>query len=542
MMARLALQTTEIARLLDPRAGQPVGSRDVLAKLAPGQIIRAQVIRSLGDGLFSLNLRGAEVVTASSTPLTPGQLLTLQVNTAGPGQTTLHVVTLVDGQVAAASARPDAAGLEHQALPDQAATRQLFDQLATPVGATTGQPILSTSGGLTEPLALAAKLPPTVVERLPAELLDPAGPLARLIERRPELGQRIGQLIAQFADRGTGIGPQISRLADQLDAVLRASAPARESSLPETKSRLIDQLFGADMLERPEELARVLADRLGQLARGLEGNLSRALSAELTGGRLSASELATVNTPVPATAKPEVAADKAPISRDHEASTGIVAKPDGERAPAVQSNASAEARIVRGAFDGDLKGQLGQLRGQLESLERHGGGSAATIQPALAKVDQLLDQVTSRQIHNLEGLNRYLHVDLPIDPRTGIRDARLEVFYRQTGGSGAQNADRFTVAMFLNLSKLGDVLAVLTEIDKFVTVGFTVEDESAARLLESNSDLLRGALGKAGHAGASVVVRRALPKADASSEPIWQEFLELVPQPRDAGQMLNQHA
>lgn len=541
-MARLALQTTEIARLLDPRAGQPGGSRDVLAKLAPGQIIRAQVIRSLGDGLFSLNLRGAEVVTASSTPLTPGQLLTLQVNTAGQGQTTLHVVTLVDGQVAAASARPDAAGLEHQALPDQAATRQLLDQLATPVGATTGQPILSTSGGLTESLALAAKLPPTVAERLPAELLDPAGPLARLIERRPELGQRIGQLIAQFADRGVGIGPQISRLADQLDAVLRASAPARESSLPETRSRLIDQLFGADMLERPEELARVLADRLGQLARGLEGNLSRALSAELTRGRLSASELATVNTPVPATAKSEVAADKAPISRDHEAGVGISPKPDGERAPAVQQGAQSDARIVRGVFDGDLKGQLGQLRGQLESLERHGGGPEATIQPALAKVDQLLDQVTSRQIHNLEGLNRYLHVDLPIDPRTGIRDARLEVFYRQSGGSGAQNSDRFTVAMFLNLSKLGDVLAVLTEIDKFVTVGFTVEDESAARLLESNSDLLRGALGKAGHAGASVVVRRAPQKGDAMSDPIWHEFLDLVPQPRDAGQKLNQHA
>jgi hypothetical protein len=205
--------------------------------------------------------------------------------------------------------------------------------------------------------------------------------------------------------------------------------------------------------------------------------------------------------------------------------------------------------VVRGTFESDLKGQLLELRSQLVSIADRQSAQSASSQQAIARVDALLNQVTAQQVRNVEGLNQFLYAELPVDPRTGIGEARLQVFYRNQGSPAKpNNNDRFTVALFLNLTKLGDVLAVVSEVDKAVTVGFTVENPAARNLLSSQTDLLRTALVKSGHAGATVTVRapakpEGIPTAAVhKDDEIWQSFLDAGPVSGDPGGRLDLEA
>jgi ribosomal protein L29 len=205
---------------------------------------------------------------------------------------------------------------------------------------------------------------------------------------------------------------------------------------------------------------------------------------------------------------------------------------------------SAElSATVRKILDVDLKGQLLELRSQLSTLANSSPDQASTVQQAIARVDQIIDPFAAQQLRNVTGMQQFVHVDLPVDPKSGVEEARLQVFYRQRGqGTDGDEDDRFTVAILLKLSQLGDVLATVTGIDGTVSVGFTVDRPTAEDPLAASIDELRAGLTEAGHQGAAISVRRR-ERASAEADPgMWEEFLELEPLGVDAGGRLDRQA
>ncbi|MFO0944555.1 MAG: flagellar hook-length control protein FliK [Planctomycetota bacterium] len=350
------------------------------------------------------------------------------------------------------------------------------------------------------------------------------------------------------------MGKEIQQLVDQINTVLRSASPPVQSELRTAQDRLLSQLFGSTTLEQPEQLAQQLADRLGQWARGLEGAVSRELTLaprtdvpiQGTGFTADLPEATptSISTPLD---RPQAAATPANsptvlVEGNVPAESGAVATNGDAK---VQSSVGHLPQVIRGTFDGDLKGQLLELRTHLESLAANRQEVPQAIQQAITRVDSMLQQVTAQQVRNLQGLNQYLYAELPVDPRTGIQEARLQVFYRNQGSTPkTKDPDRFTVALFLNLSKLGDVSAVVSGVDRAVTVGFSVEDPKVASMLEGQSQLLRDSLVRSGHAGATVTVRHTT-KEDvqrSGDDPLWSQFLEIQPKDGDPGSRLNAEA
>lgn len=574
-MARISLQTAEQIQLLQQRYAQTGEPNPLLSRLSPGDILQAKVVNALGNNLFSLNIAGGEFTTSSKTPLSPGQQLTLQVTSNPNGQPNLRVVTLTEGTIAGPSSRPSITGLENQqasrtlesavtgqipttgSLPADTAGRLLNGipsaTLASSGKASTSEPAVlvqlqSLASQLTEPPGNGAE---TISPRL-AKLLQPGGPVARLVSERPDLAPRIEELLRVIQQRPSGLGQEIEQLVNQLSQVLRSSTPQAQTEIRTTQDRLVSQLFDPTTLERPEQLARQLADRIGQWARGFEGTLARELSATNAGVLANATVPREASPVDPGAARgislgiPDSTENHARNSARLPASASISVDADlantAAKSPAVSSNS---AQVIRGTFEGDLKGQLLELRGQLEALGGNRQDVPQAIQQAIARVDTMLSQVTAQQIRNLQGLNQYLYAELPVDPRTGIQEARLQVFYRNQGSTPKPvDADRFTVALFLSLSKLGDVAAVVSGVDRAVTVGFTVDDPTVAGLLESQGQLLRDSLVKSGHVGATVTVRQSIKESlpRASDDPVWAEFIEVLPGAGDPGAQLDAEA
>ena len=178
------------------------------------------------------------------------------------------------------------------------------------------------------------------------------------------------------------------------------------------------------------------------------------------------------------------------------------------------------------------------------------GGEPSASESGITQVafhdDSAMDEVINRVADAWEtsrskdyDLNQYFYTEIPVDPNSGIEEARLQVFYRGKNRQTVSNDDdKFTVAVFLNMSALGDVVSVISAYENAVAVQFTVENELAAGLLESQAETLRTALVEAGHSGATVAIRQsqpdaagALPQAaDDNENELWEEFLDTRPQ------------
>lgn len=555
-MSRVSLQTLEPILLLQARtslAGQPGGA---VSSLTPGEVLQAQVIRSLGSNLFEINLGGKGVVTASGTSLKPGQVLTLQVSANGEGAPSLRVLTLADGRVAQVS-QQNLVAIENS-LAANAAAVEMFSNGST--GAVVGQPEVIS---LATPNASAPAGEP--IPSALAKLIEPDGPLAQLLANRPDLAGRVQSLLQQATapPDGSGLGDQIVHLAQQLARLAPATTTALgQSPLGQVASRLLGQLVPPELFADPAALADSIIARAPSLAGGLEATLAK----------LDQPVVAIEGTPLPAKDArpplPPIKVDAAAVldakSRDPTAppapnavesqamkSSDTPAPPTTAQVPeaAPRADLVAPPAVVRGVLEGDLKAQLLDLRGRLESVAQQSGPVGASAQQALHRTDALIDQITAQQIRNVDGLNQYAHLELPVDPRTGISDARLQVFYRRRGMSGGgadQPDDRFTVALFLNMSKLGDVMAVVTKVDEAVSVAFTVEDPTVRKVIADARDELRGALIAAGHDGATITVRQPAPKAEAaredSSDEAWESFLAAPPRSVAPGDRLDLRA
>ncbi len=238
---------------------------------------------------------------------------------------------------------------------------------------------------------------------------------------------------------------------------------------------------------------------------------------------------------------------------DAKATTGppaVLSESSANSSPApTPSKEATLPTTVRGVLDSDLKGQLLELRGRLESIAVDSPSPA--VSASIARTDRLIEQLASQQIRNVDGLNQYLSVALPIDPKTGVSQAQLQAFYRKGEGGRVPSLDdssRFTVALFLQLSRLGDVLATVTGVEGTVSIALTAENSSAAEHLSRGLDELRLGLDQIGQDGAMITVRER-PALDLSSlngstlsDDLWGDFIEPTLTPATAGSRLDREA
>lgn len=486
-MTRISLTNLEPIRLQQLPTQAP--GQSVLGQLTPGQILTAQVVRSLGAGRFLLNLQGSQLVATSNSPLTSGQQLSLQVSSNKDGQASVHVLTLAEGAVAEAAGKPNAQGLDQRV---QTAFGKLTDQLPRTSTTTTAEP--------------------STTDRV-AQLLRTDGPLRQLLAERPDLGPRIDALLSRIANRPSGLGEDLNQLQTELTRLLDRLPANQQPPIANAQSRLAKLIFPPELLDEPEQLAQNLVSKFETFAKGFESTLHRALGEETQEANKRAAEI-------------HVQSEKSQPDR---------VSPE---------RAADSGRLIQRTFESDLKGQLLELRTQLQQLQNQSPGNPS-LSAAIARTDALLEQVTAQQVRNLDGLNQYAYAEIPVDPKTGIREARLQVFYRnrnQSARAADAEVDRFTIAMFLNMTRLGDVMTVVSSVEGSLSVNFTVNNEAADELLTQQADNLREALSQAGHPLATVTVRTATPPTHATGTETWDEFLSLPIPPGGAGERLDSEA
>lgn len=585
-MTRISLQTLEqvlSAQQRAQQAGQPGGA---LSRLNPGEIIQAQVLRALGSGLFELSLAGAKVVTSSRTPLSAGQTLTLQFSGGGEGQPAqLHVLTLTDGVVAQVGARSSV-----EQLDNQRAANQLAKTLPTP-GSAAAAPSRGDVLTIVDPGGLTAgetsEHSTVIGDRRPVnleKLISQNGPIARLLQARPDLTARVQQLLSAFATRTEqGVGTTIDQLTHDLASVrklpLLANDFSAKQSLAAIAEKLTSSLFSSPMFDQPAQLANTLGARLEGLAQGLEAKLAlasenaSASARESDHARVGAdAQTSTTSSADPKTASANKNANPAKSSTDVEteidssAAASRHSRSTGDRSDASVGADRITDRIAdRGdqpgdgrevgagrtlkdhPIDSDLKGSLLELKGRLESIAARQGNLNAAVNQAIERTDLMINQLIGQQLKNVDGMGQVMHVALPIDPRTGIDAARLQVFHRQRGSSADQGADdRLTVALYLDLSRLGSVAAVMTSVDHNMSVAFTVDNPRTEAWLKQGIEELRSALQGSGHSAVTVTVRQppVRPSTEAVEPPeaVWEWFLGAPPPGGKPGGRLDSRA
>jgi hypothetical protein len=408
------------------------------------------------------------------------------------------------------------------------ALAQLVDDLGRAFAANTR---LSTSA--------AAEASPRFATRLiPAELFEHPGALADF------LATRLAGLVRGFEANATRQLAQASPSPSPPNSPQPGSVPASvsavDSAVPSASVHVSQslQVGGAGTAGRP-------ATPTASVAR--EATLTGEAFDAATGGRTN-QQTSTATSP----ADVNVSANTAPstttirlAASDRALQPGVtVARESAVSAIAetVSNRPTADAKVVPETIEQDLKGQLLQLRAELNASAGETTSASASIRQAIGRADQLLEQITAQQVRNVDGHNQYFYVELPVDPRSGVSEARLQVFYRQTARDHrSSELDPFTVALFLNLASLGDVLAVVTGIGPAVSVAFTVEHSAIESLLAAHAEELRSALVSAGHSAATVTVRRLYPsdREVAFTDSLWDLFLNVEPRPGEPGGRLD---
>lgn len=608
------ISTTDIAQLLQ-LSGRATASGISAANRVPiGQVIQAQVLQALGDGLFKLSIGNSTLTASSQAPLAPGDQLNVETSRDSAGALSLRLINQTSISNNKTTTTPPENGVMLSIKSDEG----------------------------TEPSVDAVGARQAAAARL-AGLIKPGGVLSQLVSQRPDLAGRIENLIRSATDRPKSLGNEIETLNRQVDQLptFRSVTPDPKSPA-ETTGRLLDQLFGKNALDNPRQFAESLASRLTGLARGLEATLAKtnqtlpavveqvpqrnassppspSPTQDVSRPATSPSTASAPTSNIPSAVRTAVAEEAlqwaSTLARDEQrtpsanpeitsnrtsSNLSMIEKPSpivqgsiqtsntkemvtfsddgkGMNRPAIEdagkpsldgsliaksdrgnssvsilegANAGSKA-ILQGAWDGDLKGQLLELRSQLSVSAQQQPEGAAAAQQAIQRTDMLINQVTGQQLRNLDGLNQYLHVQLPMDPKTGIQDAHLQVFYRQHGSQSemaSDENDRFTVALFLNMSKLGNVLATVTGVDGTVSVGFTVDSATTKQTFDRSIDELRSGLDEAGYDGAMITVRESaqtLAAEDPSLSPeedLWDEFVAQTPLSDEAGARLDQEA
>jgi hypothetical protein len=585
------VSTGELIARLTPAAPTP-GSPDVIESLPNGQLVRAEVIRLISDNLLTLSFPGGTVQAKSEVPVSAGDKLLLEVNRDASGTASLRLVT------------------REPSTPDSATVRQAeFTVSSSPAATNQGVPSASD----------------VAVSKL-AGLIKPGGAVEQLIRSRPELADRVEQLLQTTAQRPTNslgesitsLQREVTRLIDQLP-----SAGDAKTELQQAVRRVADQLIADRSFADPPKLASNFLNQVVTLAKGLESTLAKVIQqpsvsipapnaapptlptissvesparatlpqasviapdqvvnrsaiAATTGKSVeqillsaiqeSSSPTSTDSTalPIASTSKTnivgtlaanQVEPQNSPVTplTDSRASAGATTpSPERVTSSPIFTTADKENPLpttVRGVLDSDLKGQLFELRGRLESLGVDSPSPA--LSASIARTDKLIEQLTSQQIRNVDGLNQYFSVSLPVDPRTGVSQAQLQAFYRKGSGGTDPTLDdssRFTVALFLQLSQLGDVLATVTGVEGTVSIGLTAENSSAAEQLSRGLEELRSGLDEIGQAGAMITVRER-PMSDETSPTtsilegdLWGDFIEPTLHPPAAGSRLNSEA
>lgn len=553
--------------------------------LNPGEVVQARVLRTLGDALFEVLIGNRSVVTASTLPLKAGQVLTLQATGTRQGPQTAQVLTIADGEIAKVqNVPPDSAPpAEVAALPKE----------STPLreAASGARGLLSVVGRGTNALSRPVPAQDVPATAGTSRTVEPDGPVGRLLAARPDLAPRVASLLNRFESPGGSLGLSIEQLVQEGMPAFAATGPHADFS--DLTDRLTSQLIAPKLLENPKALADVLASRIGDWLGTLEFTL----------GQLSTNQMARESSPAPAAASPAVVlvagnhelaapaegrmpaplalpADSdfqnltstqsvppASVRPPQPAPPAAIAPPTSDgpdrltspsitrSSPNPDPNLGKEAaavnvatrdtatRALSPAVDRDLKANLLLTRGRLAAVAEQ-PAAAASIQPAISRADTAIDQITAQQIRNIEAQGQYLHVELPVDSKSGIGAARLQVLFRRDSpGKEAVNADdRFTVALYLSLTKLGSLLATITGTDGGVTVHFTVADEPIRDVLAGSADELRRALLAAGHSGATVTVRRLPARAAGAGDPVLAAFLAQAPTEGDPGLHLNREA
>jgi hypothetical protein len=573
----------------------------LIDRLPTGQIVRAEVIRLLSENLLTLSVPGGSIQAKTDVPVSAGDKLLLEVSRDSQGAASLRLVSrdsistepttpatvaktgaagpgalagdgLADSKLAGLTraggaieqlvrSRPDLAPRIEQLL-------QQSDQRPTSLGegivrlqqdvAQIAQSVPRSTGVSLDPLtAIAGRAVSQLIGE--ASLADPPSLAATFLNRVVELAQGLESKLARVAD------PILSAttLTDPR-AVTSATAPGQApTGLPATQAvtavgSTVGNGAGSPSLPVAAESARaedLLLKSLPSLDKSVEaspGVIRAAVVsqlAEIAGDAAKSSP----NLVVGAGEGKGARAESAPANGDSAAVPSRVDSGASLSTTTAKLDGVAEgnaATTVRGVLDGDLKWQLLELRGKLEAVAQE--APSPTVTASIARTDRLIEQLTSQQLRNVDGLNQYLSVALPIDPKTGVSQAQLQAFYRRSPGGGAPSLDetsRFTVALFLQMTQLGDVLATVTGVEGTVSVSLTAENAEATDRLTRSLDELRSGLGEMGHASAMITVRQrpAVSEVEgdtggAGTEGLWGDFVEQVPMAVVAGQRLNREA
>lgn len=375
-MTRISLVNTEAIQQIQQRteaAGVPGGNT---GRLIPGEFVRAVVQRDLGQGLYSIALRGNEIVTASSATLTPGQLLTLQVTgNNSDGRPTLQVVSLADPTVAGTQQRPEVTQLANNQLPDLLNRNAATEIARSLPNLTSGAAVTQRINGELTLLLDQSPPPATAPGSIGAEqqtFYRADGPVARLLAERPDLAPRLEQLYNQFQTRDRGLGSSIGQLVNQLGRLSTVGTSQQQGNIVLSQGALANQLLSATLLDDPTQLAQTLTDRIPSLSRGLEANVTQTLaeidSATSPTPELIASREALTNTTnnIPSAAQQNLAA-----TADYLVN---------------QANSIRDRDVIKGTVDA-IRSQLTSLRGQLQSLAANPQLDTTNVNEALARVD-----------------------------------------------------------------------------------------------------------------------------------------------------------
>jgi hypothetical protein len=565
---------------------------ELIDRFPSGQVIRAEVIRILAENLFTLSIPGGTIQAKSDIPLSPGDQLLLEINrnAPAPGQNAGAPQFRLVSQNSTTALPTDGSSLRpvvNNAIANSADLRgAIVVPSARPGGAidqlAQARPELAPR--IEELLRLTDQRPGSLgdgILRLQQDVGRVANSLPRSATVSPDaLTSIAGRTVQQLVNSSALSDPpqlaadllrQYVSLARGFEAKLAsADLPSRSSEnsvsspgLPvasESASTISPTASQTRPLtdsatEPPSENLPAPANRAASLLLSAlaESNRSSALPGESSPGVIS-------EKPVPLRADLPPAAPKETLAASKE-----VALSSRSSDPAASSRASVQdpsiptegspnrtdssgPTTVRGVLDGDLKGQLLELRGKLETVAVQTPSPGVTA--SIVRTDRLIDQLTSQQLRNVDGLNQYFSVALPIDPATGVSQAQLQAFYRRSSNGGVPTLDdtsRFTVALFLQLTQLGDVMATVTGVEGTVSVSLMAETPEASDRLTRSIDELRGGLAEVGQTGAMITVRpRPLPSEPTSAgeqaESLWDDFRMEAPLASTAGSRLNREA
>jgi hypothetical protein len=523
--------------------GSPGSTAELGLKLAPGQVLRATVVRQLGDGLFALQTRVGLFPVASAERFAVGQRLTLEAGPADErGRPTLRIITSQE-PTGAVTPTLDPAGAEEVARPTGGTSG------ANPAPRASADPDVDGPGGpwrSSGPIAILLEGKPAVAARVRTLLADLAAPAApagtiltdaiRLAETRPGAGgESLVPSVPASIVRGesAAVGKTAPTVAETGE-----STPSGSASAMELARSILSETDLADPVR--------LSDRLIDVVRSTAGSMERrfallALQPPSTSNASAVNDVtsdasSTRNAPTEAGSRGGRSAD--PIgspgpSPEPRLSSGSFAVGSPEFRPAAapdgvdeRSRSTANDRAEDGVRRAEPPLRSGELRETLHRAVSPAGDMGVTpTAGARSEIAGLLNRLTAAQIANIDARGLPFTATLPTDPATGVLDVRLKLV--GPPGAGRAAPEPRVALLYLSLSRLGDLLAGITPgAGRSLTIQLSGDRAEGVRLLEENLAELKANLAEAGHANVLLSVRLVNPTTSpaTTSRPLLEEF------------------